>query len=105
MLPDLVIFDLKLPDMDGWETYQRISEGKDFPAICLSAGPSPLIPAHALKMGEEHAFQKHVDYIHKPFYNDELLARVDALLNQPASVSPRLRIQTGARGYPSSYLP
>ncbi len=88
MLPDLVIFDLKLPDMDGWETYQRISEGKDFPAICLSAGPSPLIPAHALKMGEEHDIQKQVDYIHKPFYNDELLARVDALVNQPASVTP-----------------
>jgi CheY-like chemotaxis protein len=75
-IPDLVIFDVKLPDMDGWEAYQQISEGKDLPALCLSAVPSHQMASYGLKMGE-------VDYLHKPFYNDDLLARVNALVNRP----------------------
>jgi hypothetical protein len=64
-----------LPDMDGWETFEQIRESTDSPAICLSAMPSHQFASQSLKMGE-------VDYIHKPFYNADLLARVDALVNR-----------------------
>ncbi len=111
VVPDLVIFDVMLPDMDGWETYTRISEGKDLPAICLSAVPSHLIPSHDFKMGEVDYvhknvdyIHKNVDYIHKPFYNDDLLARVDALVNRPA-VAAGENIHTNRRPKVSVILP
>ncbi len=74
--PDLVILDIMMPEMDGWETSYQLREFKDVPVIFLSALSSGDNAALALNIGAE-------DYIRKPFHNDELLARVDALVSQP----------------------
>ncbi len=73
--PDLVILDVMMPEMDGWETYYRVRELNNVPVIFLSALSSGDHAARALNLGVQ-------DYIRKPFHNDELLARVDVLLNR-----------------------
>jgi CheY-like chemotaxis protein len=101
-VPDLVIFDVKLPDMDGFETFERIRESNNMPALCLSAIPFNIFAAQALKLG-------HVDYIHKPFYNDELLARVDAIVNRsafmPAYAAPPWGVAPNQRPKVSVIIP
>ncbi len=74
--PDLVILDIMMPEMDGWETYYRLREINDAPVIFLTALSSGDLAARALDLGAE-------DYIRKPFHNTELLARVDSLVNRP----------------------
>ncbi len=74
--PDLVVFDRMLPDTDGWEVYERIRNAENIPAICLTALPPDENVSAELKTGQ-------TDYMQKPFYNDELLARVEALVNRP----------------------
>lgn len=78
--PDLIIFDIMMPEMDGWEIYKHVREQKYLPAICLSSLPSGENAARALNMGIN-------DYVQKPFNNDELVARVDALVNRPQFLS------------------
>lgn len=74
--PDLVVFDRMLPDIDGLEAYQRIKNEEDVPAICLTALPPDQLMSQEIKNGQ-------ADYVQKPFYNDELLARVEKMVNQP----------------------
>jgi len=94
VVPDLVIFDVNLPGMDGWETFARIRQDYAVPAICLSAASLGQFTFQAQKLGE-------VEYIHKPFYNDELLARVDALVNRTA-VAPAYQEMAWDKSKPSA---
>jgi CheY-like chemotaxis protein/glycosyltransferase involved in cell wall biosynthesis len=72
--PDLVVLDVMMPEMDGWETYYHVRELYDVPVIFLTALSSGDNAARALNLGVK-------DYIRKPFNNDELLARIGALVN------------------------
>lgn len=75
--PDVVILDIMMPEMDGWETYDNIQKQFDgIPVIFLTASEAGEIAAHALRLGV-------VDYVRKPYHHDELLARVDALVHKP----------------------
>lgn len=72
-VPDLVVLDLGLPDMDGTQVIRRIREASGVPIIVLSARTDEADKVSALDLGAN-------DYITKPFGTAELLARVRAAL-------------------------
>jgi two-component system KDP operon response regulator KdpE len=76
--PDLVLLDIMMPDMDGWEVCKRLREMSDVPIIFLTARGEVRDVVRGLEMGAD-------DYIIKPYDNDELVARVRAHLRR----SPR----------------
>lgn len=87
--PDLVLLDVLMPGMDGINICLAIREQSDVPIIFLSAKGQATDKAIGLRIGAD-------DYLAKPFDNDELLARIRALLRrahrgQPAAAQgPRL---------------
>ena len=76
--PDLVILDVAMPGLDGWETLERIREVSDVPVLMLTARDAELERVRGLKGGAD-------DYVIKPFGRQELVARVDVLLRRPRS--------------------
>ncbi len=76
--PDLVLLDIMMPDMDGWEVCKRMREMSDVPIIFLTARGEIRDVVKGLEMGAD-------DYVVKPYDNDELVARVKAHLRR----SPR----------------
>ena len=76
--PDLVLLDIMMPDMSGWEVCKRLREMSDVPIVFLSARGEVRDVVRGLEMGAD-------DYIVKPYDNDELVARVKAHLRR----SPR----------------
>jgi two-component system KDP operon response regulator KdpE len=73
--PDLVILDVRMPKMDGWETCRRIRELTDVPIIMLTALDEETDQIKGLEIGAD-------DYIPKPYKMGVLLARVRALLRR-----------------------
>jgi len=73
--PDLVLLDIMMPDMDGWEVCKRLREMSDVPIIFLTAKDDKKDIVRGLEMGAD-------DYVIKPFENDELIARVRAHLRR-----------------------
>ena len=80
--PDLVVLDIMMPHMDGWQVCRRIREVSDAPVIMLTARTETEDKVLALTLGAD-------DYLTKPFEFAELLARVKALLRRSTSVSAR----------------
>jgi len=76
--PDLIILDIMMPEMDGWEVCKRLREMSDVPIVFLTARSDVKDVVKGLEMGAD-------DYIVKPYENDELVARVRAHLRR----SPR----------------
>ncbi len=76
-LPDLVLLDLGLPDIDGLEVTQRLREWTTIPIIVLSARGQEQDKVAALNAGAD-------DYLTKPFGVDELLARMRVALRHAA---------------------
>ena len=76
--PDLVLLDIMMPDMDGWEVCKRLREMSDVPIVFLTARGEVRDVVKGLEMGAD-------DYVVKPYDNDELVARVRAHLRR----SPR----------------
>jgi len=74
-VPQLVILDLGLPDMEGAEVCRRIREGRSVPILVLSARSAEAEKVAALDAGAD-------DYVTKPFGPDELLARLRAALRR-----------------------
>jgi two-component system OmpR family response regulator len=74
--PDLVVLDVMLPDLDGFEVYRRI-EGSSarLPVLFLTARDSTEDRVHGLTLGAD-------DYMGKPFSLEELVARVRAVLRR-----------------------
>jgi two-component system response regulator VicR len=73
--PDLVLLDLMLPDIDGYEACRRIRELSAVPIIMLTARAEEADKVRGLRAGAD-------DYITKPFSAEELLARVEAVLRR-----------------------
>jgi DNA-binding response OmpR family regulator len=73
--PALVMLDVEMPEMDGWEALERIRESTDVPVMMLSAHAGEAHTVRGLRAGAD-------DYVAKPFTKNELLARVDALLRR-----------------------
>src|SRR3974377_734601 len=75
---DLVILDVMLPAIDGFELLQRLRRRKDLPIIMLTARVQQQDRIHGLDSGAD-------DYLPKPFDPDELLARLPPVLRRTAS--------------------
>ncbi len=73
--PALVILDVTMPDMDGYQTLERIRDLSDVPVLMLTARTQELERVRGLTAGAD-------DYVPKPFGRQELLARVQALLRR-----------------------
>jgi DNA-binding response OmpR family regulator len=73
--PDLVVLDVTMPELDGWQTLARIREVSDVPVLMLTARGAELERVRGLTGGAD-------DYVTKPFGRQELVARVQALLRR-----------------------
>ena len=73
--PDLGVFDIKMPQMDGMELLRRVRETSAMPVIFLTSKDDELDEALGLAMGAD-------DYISKPFSQRLLIARIRALLRR-----------------------
>jgi two-component system response regulator ChvI len=74
-LPDLGVFDIKMPQMDGMELLRRVREFSSMPVIFLTSKDDELDEALGLAVGAD-------DYITKPFSQRLLLARIRAILRR-----------------------
>jgi DNA-binding response OmpR family regulator len=79
--PDLVVLDLMMPGMDGFETLRRIREIGQIPVMMLTARAGDADKVRGLQGGAD-------DYLTKPFNPDELSARVAAILRRTAGAAP-----------------
>jgi DNA-binding response OmpR family regulator len=73
--PDLVLLDIMMPNMDGWEVCRRLRELSDVPILFLTAKTDTRDIVKGLEMGAD-------DYVIKPYDNDELVARIRAHLRR-----------------------
>jgi DNA-binding response OmpR family regulator len=71
--PDLVVLDVMMPDMDGWEVCRRLRERFTIPIIMLTAKGEEIDKLRGFRLGVD-------DYVTKPFSFAELTARVGAVL-------------------------
>ena len=87
--PDIVLLDVGLPDIDGFEALRRIRAFSDVPVVMLTARDDSMDKVKGLELGAD-------DYVTKPFNHLELMARVKAVLRRlempaPASRAPSFR--------------
>ena len=87
--PDIVLLDVGLPDVDGFEVLRQIRAFSDVPVVMLTAHDDSLDKVKGLELGAD-------DYVTKPFNHLELMARVKAVLRRldmpaPASRAPSFR--------------
>jgi len=83
-LPDLVLLDLMMPDMDGWEVYQQMKANestRNIPVIVVTAKAQSIDKVLGLHIAKVD------DYISKPFSPQELLNSVEKIINQKRAVS------------------
>lgn len=76
-VPDLVVLDVMMPEMDGFETLRRIRQHSQVPVVMLTARGSDADKLKGLHSGAD-------DYVTKPFNPDELEARIAAVLRRTA---------------------
>jgi CheY-like chemotaxis protein len=71
-IPDLILLDIMMPEMNGWEVYNKIKENslwKNIPVIFLTARTDRIAKNAGRFLGD--------DYIEKPFNKDDLIKRID----------------------------
>lgn len=73
--PDLILLDLMMPEMDGWEVVNHIRRASSTPIVVVSALSNKETVVKCLEEGVD-------DYLTKPFYIDEVVARVNAVLRR-----------------------
>jgi two-component system response regulator ChvI len=86
--PDLAIFDIKMPRMDGMELLRRLRQKSDLPVIFLTSKDEEIDELFGLKMGAD-------DFIRKPFSQRLLVERVKAILrrSQPKDALPAVETE------------
>ncbi len=85
-LPDLVILDVMMPEMDGFETLREIRQVSTVPVIMLTVRGEEIDKVKGLDLGAD-------DYITKPFSPKELVSRVRAVLRRVEMPSPAPKTQ------------
>ena len=80
MSPDVIILDLMMPGMNGWQVTKEIRAFSEVPILILSAIDSPGLVADALDAGAD-------DYVTKPVSSGTLIARINKILRR-TKVSP-----------------
>ncbi|MCI0904382.1 MAG: response regulator transcription factor [Chloroflexi bacterium] len=76
--PDLVVLDIAMPVMDGWQVLERLREVSEVPVLILTAATQERDKLRGLRSGAD-------DYITKPFSGEELLARIEVALRRASS--------------------
>ncbi len=79
--PDLVLLDVMMPRLDGWETCRRIRAQSEVPIIMLTAKGETFDKVLGLELGAD-------DYIVKPFDTKEVVARIKAVLRRTEGAKP-----------------
>ncbi len=83
-LPDLVLLDLMMPDMDGWEVYQQMKaeeSTRNIPVIIVTAKAQSIDKVLGLHIAKVD------DYISKPFSPQELMNSVEKVIGQKKAAS------------------
>jgi len=80
--PDLVVLDLRLPDVDGLDVARILRQGSAVPIVMLTARSEETDKLVGLELGAD-------DYMTKPFSPKELVARVRTILRRTAAAAPR----------------
>jgi DNA-binding response OmpR family regulator len=78
--PDVIVLDVTMPGLDGWQTLERIRDLTEVPVLMLTAHDTEMEKVRGLQTGAD-------DYVTKPFGRQELLARVGALLRRAAATA------------------
>ena len=91
--PDLIILDVMMPEYDGFDVCARLRELSDVPIVMLTAKSQSSDVAHGFAVGAD-------DYVKKPFSNEELVSRIESLLQRKKSVKEN----TNITGYSDGYL-
>jgi DNA-binding response OmpR family regulator len=86
--PALLVVDLMMPGMDGFELCRRVKQLADLPIIVLSAVDDSEAKVSALELYAE-------DYVTKPFDPDELVARIQRVLRRASVGSPQISLDGG----------
>ena len=86
--PALLVVDLMMPGMDGFEFCRRVKQLADLPIIVLSAVDASEAKVSALELYAE-------DYVTKPFDPDELVARIQRVLRRAAIGNPTISLDDG----------
>jgi two-component system, cell cycle response regulator len=73
--PDIVLLDVVMPGIDGWETLDRVRKTSGVPVIMLTARAEDIDRVRGLRAGAD-------DYLGKPFQQEELEARIEAVLRR-----------------------
>ena len=81
-IPDLIILDIRLPGIDGYEVCTSIREFSSVPIIMLTAKGEEREKVQGLRLGAD-------DYVTKPFGAEELMARVEAILRRGHDSEPQ----------------
>ncbi|MBE2200976.1 MAG: response regulator transcription factor [Anaerolinea sp.] len=89
--PDLLVLDLMMPEMDGWEVCRRLRMNSNLPILMLTARDDDIDKIVGLEMGAD-------DYLTKPFNPRELVARVRAILRRVGETAVSSATQTRALG-------
>ena len=77
-LPDLILLDLMMPDLDGWDLYQQLkanAKTRDIPVIVITAKSQPIDRVLGLHIAKVD------DYISKPFHPEDLLNSIEKVVN------------------------
>lgn len=80
MKPDLILLDIQMPKMDGWQVLSELRQKSNTPVIMLTAMDQDLDKLMALRIGAD-------DYVVKPFNPAEVVARVQAVLRRTLEVN------------------
>ena len=83
--PDLLVLDLGLPEVNGWQVLERVRELSDVPVLVLTAASESPEKVRGLEGGAD-------DYVTKPFEPAELVARMRALLRRGGTGRPELEV-------------
>lgn len=87
--PDLIVLDIGLPEMDGFEVCRRLRRRSEVPVIFLTARDDEIDRVVGLELGAD-------DYVTKPFSPRELVARIRAVLKRTAGAAPSSALRHGA---------
>jgi DNA-binding response OmpR family regulator len=85
---DVVILDVTMPALDGWEVLERVRGRTDVPVLMLTGRGTELEKVRALRAGAD-------DYVTKPFSHAEMVARVEMLLRRPRGEADREVLEDG----------
>ena len=95
--PAIVVLDIDLPGLDGWQVLERMRQLTDVPVVVLSGHTDELEKVRALTIGAD-------DYVTKPFGTQELLARLQARLRRAGPEGAAEGAGPGPRRYADAAL-